>query len=131
MVTNIINDDRNVDLTKFEDFCPVQGRAPPKGLDSQQTYWLYKLFKDGAMSTITQSLKSKQIARIRTGINDECPICYNTINHKSLCILPCGHAFHKNCIITDIHSRTDKTDSYNCPICRSKIIPESIHDSLI
>lgn len=133
IVTNIIKHDENADLTKFEDFCQCTCMQPgsPAGLDSQQTYWLYKLFKDGAMSTINQSLKSKQIARIRAGIKDECPICYNTINRKSLCILPCGHAFHKNCIITDIHSRTNDTDSYNCPICRSKIIPESIHDSLI
>ena len=46
---------------------------------------------------------------------DECSICLNTINNNNYSILPCGHKFHFNCILSCLqHNDT-------CPICRIKI----------
>ena len=46
---------------------------------------------------------------------EECIICLNTINNNNYSILPCGHKFHFNCIISSLqHNDT-------CPICRIKV----------
>ena len=46
---------------------------------------------------------------------EECIICLNTINNNNYSILPCGHKFHFNCILSCLqHNDT-------CPICRIKV----------
>ena len=46
---------------------------------------------------------------------EECSICLNTINNNNYSILPCGHKFHFDCILSCLkHNNT-------CPICRIKV----------
>ena len=44
----------------------------------------------------------------------ECPICLNEMNDTVH--LPCGHAFHSDCILNWIDTKR------NCPICRSSVV---------
>ena len=47
----------------------------------------------------------------------ECPICYEVIRiHSDYSITKCKHKFHTSCIIKQTRQNT-----FNCPICRSKL----------
>lgn len=53
---------------------------------------------------------------------EECPICYEAINHKSNAYLTgCGHSFHKTCIFKhyEIRRQFNPNCSLYCPMCRS------------
>ena len=48
----------------------------------------------------------------------ECPICYESINHKNTAFLTnCGHAFHYKCIIDHeyYHIMNNKNFNVSCP----------------
>jgi hypothetical protein len=135
ILSNIIINNKNIDLTKFQYLCSNiidKNKSCKILINQQQTYWLYKLFKNDALSLITYSLErtNKEVLK-KYSNNKECAICFNNIHTKSLCVLPCKHYFHKDCIISDIHLRSSNNNEYSCPICRCNIIPESIQNNLI
>jgi len=48
----------------------------------------------------------------------ECPICMDTVERKINCVITeCGHAFHTNCLLTNILH-----NGFGCPYCRSDMI---------
>ena len=135
ILSNIIINNKNIDLTKFQYLCSNiidKNKSCKILINQEQTYWLYKLFKNDALSLITYSLErtNKEVLK-KYSNNKECAICFNNIHTKSLCVLPCKHYFHKDCIISDIHLRSSNNNEYSCPICRCNIIPESIQNNLI
>mgnify|MGYP006219477239 CR=1 FL=1 len=69
-----------------------------------------------------------------TGTPDECAICYNEVE-GSLHTLPCGHAFHPECMfkLTQHSASSDRVLPYlaKCPYCMREIEPkETIVQSL-
>lgn len=69
-----------------------------------------------------------------TGTPDECAICYNEVE-GSLHTLPCGHAFHPECMfkLTQHSASGNRVLPYlaRCPYCMSEIEPkETIVQSL-
>ena len=47
---------------------------------------------------------------------NECPICYQKIDEKDLCKLPCNHCYHDSCLRQNFNSTGRHR---NCPYCRS------------
>lgn len=47
--------------------------------------------------------------------DENCPICFEEINHKNSKKLQCGHLFHVDCL--------DKwfEKNYTCPMCRTEV----------
>lgn len=45
---------------------------------------------------------------------EECPICFEKIDKSDNKILPCGHCFHTNCVLTWF------VTADTCPVCRVK-----------
>ena len=43
----------------------------------------------------------------------ECPICYNEIGEKNVCVTSCGHAFCLQCLLQAYNEKIE------CPCCRS------------
>ena len=42
---------------------------------------------------------------------EECPICIETLHNEYVFILPCGHTFHRECILENIITH----DRHECP----------------
>ena len=86
-------------------------------------YWLYTLLGRCIQSVLNNTLRGKK----EINLNEPCAICLCNMTDKDVCCLPCGHCFHKNCILKDVSSREiNMTKSYSCPMCRSKIHIASI-----
>ena len=51
---------------------------------------------------------------------EECPICYNPLGSKDLCITECGHKFCMDCVTRHLCNSTA------CPMCRSEIVKKPI-----
>ncbi|XP_075767908.1 E3 ubiquitin-protein ligase TTC3 isoform X1 [Pelodiscus sinensis] len=51
-----------------------------------------------------------------TSDDDPCIICHEELSQEDLCVLECGHSFHKRCIATWL-----KTQS-TCPTCRVHVL---------
>ena len=49
--------------------------------------------------------------------DDSCSICFDNMYNKMCVFLPCKHAFHYNCLVQLIDSKT-----YICPLCRHNFI---------
>ena len=45
----------------------------------------------------------------------KCIICYSNFEHNNEVSLPCGHAFHSDCILTWISKKME------CPYCKIKL----------
>lgn len=57
-------------------------------------------------------------------IGEECPICFESIQHKKNAYLTgCGHAFHRKCLFNTIQSKWEikPFSTIKCPMCRSKL----------
>lgn len=51
---------------------------------------------------------------------EECSICLSSSCEKSeMCAVPCGHSFHRDCLVTWFESVNSMT---SCPMCRRKIL---------
>jgi len=50
----------------------------------------------------------------REGVNNECPICLDTVNDKF--VLECNHAFDKKCLYQWVETSI-KNNCFNCPLC--------------
>ncbi|XP_003744587.1 RING finger protein 145-like [Galendromus occidentalis] len=49
--------------------------------------------------------------------NDVCPICYQSLQDSgSVCITPCSHLFHRNCLRKWLYSQA------KCPMCHKKVM---------
>ena len=63
-----------------------------------------------------------QKQNISTPINDECPICLETINEEDNVInLECRHQYHQPCLMPWIDNQLSKNNNSSCPLCRSDI----------
>ena len=60
---------------------------------------------------------------------NDCPICYLPISETDLCKLPCGHAYHSECLRQNYNS-TGKQRI--CPYCRTSYpIPPSMQPATV
>lgn len=53
-------------------------------------------------------------------LNNQCPICFESIDNYNSCTTSCNHTFHLSCLL--------QSKQNNCPICR-KIIPHKQHSN--
>ena len=51
---------------------------------------------------------------------EECPICYNPLGDKNVCVTECGHKFCMGCVSQHLCNSTA------CPMCRSEIVKKPI-----
>ena len=49
-------------------------------------------------------------------IEEECPICYETLKHRGKTITDCGHEFCTQCFIRHIRAHN------SCPMCRQDLL---------
>lgn len=52
---------------------------------------------------------------------DDCPVCYEKMNHNNSYETPCGHRFHMNCLI----KWRDECQT-TCPMCRHRIFADPV-----
>jgi len=54
---------------------------------------------------------------VRCGVHDrpECPICFRAIGPRTSLLLPCVHAFHRDCMARWLKK------SFTCPMCRADV----------
>jgi len=52
---------------------------------------------------------------------DDCPICYEKMNHNNSYETQCGHRFHMNCLI----KWRDECQT-TCPMCRHRIFADPV-----
>jgi len=57
----------------------------------------------------------------KTPFGNDCSICMDDTNTKSLVSLPCKHIFHKKCINPWIKKELSDGNTPNCPLCRTDI----------
>lgn len=50
----------------------------------------------------------------REGVNEECPICLETVSEKI--VLHCNHAFNKKCFYQWVETSI-QNNSFKCPLC--------------
>ena len=50
----------------------------------------------------------------REGVNEECPICLETVSDKF--VLQCNHAFNKKCFYQWVETSI-QNNSFKCPLC--------------
>lgn len=50
----------------------------------------------------------------REGVNNECPICLDTVNDKF--VLECNHAFNKKCFYQWVETSIEN-NCFKCPLC--------------
>ncbi|XP_029459109.1 E3 ubiquitin-protein ligase TTC3 [Rhinatrema bivittatum] len=69
---------------------------------------------------VGRSAKSKwQKSNDSPSFEDPCIICHEELNANTVCVLECGHQFHKECIRTWLHAQS------TCPTCRvHTLLPE-------
>ncbi|XP_074852251.1 E3 ubiquitin-protein ligase TTC3 isoform X2 [Carettochelys insculpta] len=82
-------------------------------LSSQPTHQPWRLVGGASPSKWTKSNDSA------TSDDDPCIICHEELSQEDVCVLECGHSFHRRCIGTWL-----KTQS-TCPTCRvHALLPE-------
>lgn len=66
--------------------------------------------------------KTKRIQNKRGGADEECSICYDPINEDNKVTTPCGHNFHKECLIQTCKVMYWRNNNIClCPLCRQDI----------
>jgi hypothetical protein len=58
-------------------------------------------------------------------LNNQCPICFDTIGDKNNIITECGHYFHASCLMTNITH-----NGFGCPCCRALMATHSDDEDL-
>ena len=53
---------------------------------------------------------------------EECPICYDELGDRNLCVTKCGHKFCMDCATKHLANNTA------CPMCRTPIIEKAIRE---
>ena len=62
----------------------------------------------------------------------ECTICLEPFSSKDIpckehaCVLPCGHAFHNDCLERWVQHKPQKGGSAFCPLCKRRLLQEDI-----
>jgi hypothetical protein len=89
-------------------------------LTIDEKFLLNRLLKNNILFTDDRFLKHEDLKLINYDIEssiNQCIICYNGFeNHEEIIKLPCGHHFHKCCILNWIFS------SSSCPLCRTPLL---------
>ena len=63
--------------------------------------------------------KQRRFVSVRARINEDCPLCLESMKGKPVCIQPCGHAMHLRC---DRVLHKSRCSSRNCcPVCRRQL----------
>eukprot|EP01023_Acetabularia_acetabulum_P006461 TRINITY_DN12688_c0_g2_i1.p2 TRINITY_DN12688_c0_g2~~TRINITY_DN12688_c0_g2_i1.p2 ORF type:complete len:167 (+),score=15.22 TRINITY_DN12688_c0_g2_i1:185-685(+) len=58
-----------------------------------------------------------------TAAFDDCPICLERLQNRcKKCTLPCGHAYHLNCILNWVQ-KSSKDGFSSCPVCKTSLEP--------
>lgn len=93
-------------------------------IDYDSDFYIYESYNRKVRRSIIENLQIKHYIKI----GEECPICYENINHrKNAYLTDCGHAFHYNCIITYDYKNSFEKIGIHCPICRQDI---GIYDNI-
>ena len=53
---------------------------------------------------------------------EECPICYDELGDRGICVTKCGHKFCMDCVTKHLANSTA------CPMCRTPIIEKAIRE---
>ena len=56
-------------------------------------------------------------------IENECPICYEILTNKNVCVLECYHKFHLSCVLNLY--KTDNSYNNKCPLCRKEFTEDN------
>jgi hypothetical protein len=97
-----------------------EGRIQPQHMISKTKIVIKNNMSQIQPKTLQDNLKQKHYIQI----GEECPICYEPINHKNSAFLTdCGHAFHYKCIIDHEYHNKMNFQKVNtvCPICRQNM----------
>ena len=82
---------------------------------------------DNELNNINKIVVDLDINSLRIG-NEDCPICYETIERKNFVKLDCDHAFCKGCIMkTNNNCYTNKT-IHKCAMCRHEVKQMTTYD---
>ncbi|CAK9319386.1 unnamed protein product [Citrullus colocynthis] len=69
--------------------------------------------KEAPASVMERLMKEKYDGSGREEMGDECSVCYEDLHgEKELTRIPCGHAYHKSCILKWLNINN------SCPLCR-------------
>ena len=74
------------------------------------------------LSKFAESAKNRNRLIIQQKYNDdtECPICMESMLHKSVLHTPCKHVFHITCLFKVFEYGLM---NYKCPLCRHDFVP--------
>jgi len=100
---------------------------PSSSLDLSEEHLLNTLFNlqqpqgpPPASSEIIQSLKCVSVTEKLMSEQPSCSICYDDFElDKEVTVLPCNHAFDKDCIVTWLKLHN------TCPVCRHSVKDET------
>ena len=68
--------------------------------------------------------KKRRVIEVKSSLEEDCCICLNTMNAKTVAIQQCGHAVHLSC-----ERRLLRHGKYNrCPICRCELYKVALPD---
>ena len=57
-----------------------------------------------------------------------CRLCEDRLDHEDLEMLPCGHAFHVDCLRPWLAHCAREKRSLTCPTCRTPVCPAATPD---
>lgn len=78
--------------------------------------------EDGEQDPPSSSKNSRPKKRYTEQEQDVCVICQEDDEGATQAQLPCGHCFHKECILTWVKKSTSITSNCcNCPMCRKSV----------
>jgi hypothetical protein len=87
-------------------------------LDYDSDFNKYESYNRKIKRNIMENLKTTHYIKI----GFDCPICYESINHrKNAFLTDCGHSFHYDCIINYDYVNTFSVNCVYCPICRQNM----------
>lgn len=53
--------------------------------------------------------------------DSNCPICIDSMFHRTVLHTPCKHIFHLTCLFT-LFQCGENINNYKCPLCRNNLI---------
>lgn len=73
------------------------------------------LTKTGLIDVLTKSWESSKTEKDNVADQTTCPVCFDELTHKNICVTKCNHKFCLECILTH------HTKNNNCPLCRTQL----------